>query len=104
VPFRVRFSFVEAMNEARTIGTPRSVEETVSAITFAAKDNVPHADHASISLVDRHGTMHTLVPTDKFVVDADRLQCELARGPAWTPRSGHRWCPVTTWPVTSGDR
>jgi hypothetical protein len=82
VPFRSDFPFIEAMNEAaRTLGTPRSVEETVSAITFAAKDTVPHANHASISLVDRHGTMHTLVPTDKFVADADQLQCELAEGP-----------------------
>jgi ANTAR domain/GAF domain len=76
------FSFDEAMNEAaRTLGRPRSVDETVSAITFAAKDTVPHAGHASISLVDRHGAMHTLVPTDQFVADADRLQCELGEGP-----------------------
>jgi hypothetical protein len=75
-------SLLEAMNEAaRTLGAPRSVEETVRAITFAAKDTVPHAGHASISLVDRHGAMHTLVPTDQLVADADRLQCELGEGP-----------------------
>jgi hypothetical protein len=53
----------------------------VRAITFAAKDTVPHAEHASISLLDRHGAMHTLVPTDQLVADADRLQCELGEGP-----------------------
>jgi ANTAR domain-containing protein/GAF domain-containing protein len=82
VPMSLDFSFVEAMNEAaRTLGSPRSVEETVRAITFTAKDTVPHVGHASISLVDRHGAMHTLVPTDQFVADADRLQCELGEGP-----------------------
>jgi hypothetical protein len=55
--------------------------ETVSAISYAAKDTVPQVGHASISLVDRHGAMHTLVPTDQFVPDADRLQCELGEGP-----------------------
>jgi hypothetical protein len=76
------FAFVGAMNAAaRTLGTRRSVKETVEAITFAARDTVPYADHASISLVDRHGAMQTLVPTDSFVADADRLQCELTEGP-----------------------
>jgi hypothetical protein len=82
VSYSSDFTFVEAMNEAaRTLGTPRSVDETVNAITFAAKDTIPHAGHASISLVDKRGTMHTLVPTDQLVADADRLQSELAEGP-----------------------
>jgi hypothetical protein len=89
VPRLSDYSFVEAMNEAaRTLGTPRSVEETVRAITFAAKDTVPQAGHASISLVDRHGAMHTLVPTDQLVADADRLQCELGEGPCLDAAQG----------------
>jgi hypothetical protein len=105
VPISSSPSLLEAMIEAaRTLRSPQSVEATVRAITFAATDTVPHTEHASISLVDRHGTMHTLVPTDQLVADADRLQCTLGEGPAWTPLSGRRWCAATIWPVTTGGR
>jgi hypothetical protein len=82
VPSPLDATLLEAMNEAaRTLAAPQSVDDTVTVISFAARDTVPDVDHASISVVDRHGAMKTLVPTDKFVADADRLQCELGEGP-----------------------
>ena len=76
------FSLADAMKSAaRSIGSPQSQEAMLSAITHAAADAIPGVDHASISIVNRHRQLEVLVPTDQFVADADRLQCEVGEGP-----------------------
>jgi transcriptional regulator with GAF, ATPase, and Fis domain len=76
------FDLVKTMNGvARSIGSPRDVAKTLASIASAAAEAVPGVEHASVSVVDSEKQLQTLIPTDDFVAEADKLQCALGEGP-----------------------
>jgi GAF domain-containing protein len=66
---------------ARTLGTKRSVQETVQAIVLSSVATIPGAEYAGISLVRRRRTIETVAHSDEFVRRADLLQYEIGEGP-----------------------
>jgi hypothetical protein len=65
---------------AKTLGTPTDADDALEALTRAARDTIPGADYASISLL-RDDTLETLAATDPIIMLADRTQAELRQGP-----------------------
>jgi len=66
---------------ARTINQTRSLDETLQAITDAARDSVPGFDHVGISTLQKGGEVDTKAATDDLVLQLDTLQYGLAEGP-----------------------
>ena len=80
---------VQTMNEvARSLASQPDLSQVLELIAKTATENIPGADHASISVIDKSGRMETLVPTDRFVADADRLQASLGEGPCLDAAAG----------------
>jgi hypothetical protein len=78
------FDLADAMKlAARSIGSPNDLETTLAAITTTAVETIPGVNHASISVLDRHRQLKTLVPTDGFVADATGCSAKWAKVPAW---------------------
>lgn len=66
---------------AKAIHSPRTLEDTLTAIVHAARDALPEMDHVGISVSHRDGKIETLAGTDQLVWDLDTLQYELGEGP-----------------------
>jgi hypothetical protein len=66
---------------ARTINSPRTVEETLDAIVHAAQASVPGFDQAGISVVHGRDKIETKAATSQLVWELDDLQYTLMEGP-----------------------
>src|SRR3954451_19538471 len=74
--------FTSALAQAaRTINQPRSMEETLQAITRTARENIPGFDEVGISLLHADGKVETMAATGELVWRLDRLQYDLRDGP-----------------------
>ena len=58
-------------------------DDSLDALTAAARDTVPGADYASITLVHEDNRVETLAPTDPLIAVVDQLQAELKEGPCY---------------------
>ncbi len=80
-----------------------SLEETLDAIVWTARDSVPGMTHAGISIITKRGQIETKAATDPLVWELDWIQYTLGEGPCVsamenTPvvivpriRQEHRW-------------
>jgi hypothetical protein len=68
---------------AQTLATPTEAGDALEALTRAARDTIPGADYASISVVHDDGTLETIAPTDPLITLADQTQYELRQGPCF---------------------
>lgn len=66
---------------AKSIHSPRTLDETLHAIVAAAQDAVPGMNHVGISTTHRNGKIETLAGTDQLVWDLDSVQYHLEEGP-----------------------
>jgi len=106
-----------AMGElARTLQHEHASEDaTLEAVTAAAVEAVPGAEHAAISLVVRGRTVESRAATDPLAERMDAKQAELSQGPCldavWEQESVHipdmaaesRW-PQFTAAAVEGER
>lgn len=69
---------------ARTINAPRSIENTLDAITAGARVSVPGFDQVGISVMHKDGKIETKAGTGELVWALDSLQYELDEGPCVT--------------------
>jgi GAF domain-containing protein len=76
---------------ARTINSPRSLDETLDTIVTTARRSVTGIEHVGVSVVLRGGRFETRAGTDPLVWELDRLQDELQEGPGF--------CAVRSQPV-----
>ncbi|MEJ7629133.1 MAG: GAF and ANTAR domain-containing protein [Nocardioidaceae bacterium] len=75
---------VNVMNAvAAALSSPSELDETLVRITHTARDTVPGAHHASITVRHPDGTLETVAPTDPMVCQIDELQYELREGPCF---------------------
>jgi GAF domain-containing protein len=58
-------------------------DDSLEALTAAARDTVPGAEYASITLVNEDGSVETLAPTDPLIAVVDQIQAELKEGPCY---------------------
>lgn len=80
------FALTEA---AKAIHSPRTLDETLTAIVNAAQSAVPGMNHIGISISHRDGRIETLAGTDQFVWDLDSVQYGLGEGPCVTSVKDH---------------
>jgi len=66
---------------ARAINQPRSVDETLEAIAYAARSSIPGFDDVGISLMHSDGKIETKAATGDLVLRLDSLQYGLNEGP-----------------------
>ncbi len=66
---------------AREIGSPSTLEETLSRIVQAAARSVDGMEHVGISLGHSSGEIETVASTDHLVDQLDQLQYDLGEGP-----------------------
>jgi GAF domain-containing protein len=66
---------------ARTINSPRTLEETLDAIVHAAQASVPGFDHVGISVVHGRDKVETKAATGQLVWELDDVQYRLMEGP-----------------------
>jgi GAF domain-containing protein len=66
---------------ARSIHHTQSLDETLQAIAYVARDSVPGFDHVGISTVQRNGKVETRAATGHLVYELDNLQYSLNEGP-----------------------
>ena len=77
-----RFDLAAALADAaKAIHAPGTLEDTLNAITVAARDNVPGFNHVGISVVQGDGTVTTMAATSRLVRELDMLQYKLGEGP-----------------------
>lgn len=75
-------SVAAAITEAaRTIHSPRSLEDTLDTIVQTVVLALPAFNHAGISITHRDGRIETMSGTDQLVWELDSLQYELGEGP-----------------------
>jgi len=74
---------------ASTLDGPVDVNELLHLICLSAIDAVPGAEHAGITLADRHGNMDTPAATHPLVHKVEALQYELCQGPCVDAVQGH---------------
>jgi GAF domain-containing protein len=86
---------------ARTINSPRTVEETLDAIVHAAQSSLPGIEHVGISVLHPDGTLETKAATSQLVWELDALQYELNEGPCVTAM--HQ-APIVTAPQIRHDQ
>ena len=75
---------------ASTLDGPVDVNELLQLICLAAIDAVPGAEHAGITLADRHGKLKTPAATHPLVHKVDALQYQFKQGPCVDAVQG-RW-------------
>ncbi|MGI8433565.1 MAG: ANTAR domain-containing protein [Nocardioidaceae bacterium] len=68
---------------AASLSEAGDLSETLIRITHAARDNVPGADQASVSVRHADGHVETVAPTDQVAERADQIQYELREGPCY---------------------
>ena len=66
---------------ARTINTPRTLDETLDAIVGAAQVSVPGFDHVGISVLHGKDRIETKAATGQLVWELDAAQYDLMEGP-----------------------
>src|SRR5829696_6517313 len=66
---------------ARTINSPRTLEETLDAIVHAARASVPGFDHVGISILHGKDKIETKAATGQLVWELDDVQYNLMEGP-----------------------
>ena len=66
---------------ARSINHPQSLDETLQAIAYVARDSVPGFDHVGISTLHRNGKVETRAATGHLVYELDTIQYDLGEGP-----------------------
>lgn len=68
---------------AASLSEPGDLGDTLQRIARTARDTVPGADFASITVRQRDGRLDTVVTTDPIVMQADCIQYELREGPCY---------------------
>ena len=63
--------------------TPADFDATLTTITTAAVELLPHVDYASLTVRHLDGTVLSYATTDDILVDLDRTQDELREGPCY---------------------
>ena len=88
----------------RSIEARATVQETLDAIVYAARDTVPGFNHVGISVVRRDGTVETRAATDEYVRENDALQYELGEGPCMQAMAGNGIVLVEQGPARNAGR
>lgn len=65
---------------ARSLSAEPDLTATIAAIVKAAVDNIPGAENAGISLLEK-GAVRTVAPTDEVVITVDKIQYDTGEGP-----------------------
>ena len=78
---RVRKAIADLVDSLHTTGGDDL--STLDMLTKAARDAIPGADYASITVVHEDGEMETIAPTDPLVILVDQIQAELREGPCY---------------------
>ena len=81
---------------ARQLRSQPTHDSTLRHIVDAAQELVEGCDSAGISVATTKGQVKTAVCTSDLVRDADELQQQLVKGPAWTRPGGNGWCRALT--------
>ncbi|KRB77072.1 hypothetical protein ASE01_09955 [Nocardioides sp. Root190] len=68
---------------AKTINSPRSLDETLDAIVRAAQLTIPSFEHVGISITHSNGEIETRAGTGQLVWEIDALQYGLRQGPCY---------------------
>ncbi|CAA9411952.1 MAG: hypothetical protein AVDCRST_MAG75-2810 [uncultured Propionibacteriaceae bacterium] len=77
-----RWPVAETMAKvARTLHSSAPLDDALTSIAVAARDNIPGVDFAGISIVHRRGRIETVAASDPIVYVVDELQYELDEGP-----------------------
>jgi len=63
--------------------TPADFDATLTTVTTAAVELLPHVDYASLTVRHLDGTVLSYATTDDILVDLDRIQDELREGPCY---------------------
>ncbi|KUI24149.1 histidine kinase [Mycobacterium sp. IS-1742] len=66
---------------ARTLASPRDLDEILSGVTAAAKELIPGVDAAGILLIGRGGTFESLAQVTELPRQLDELQMKFNEGP-----------------------
>ena len=66
---------------ARSVATPRNVEDVLASVTGAAVELLPGADTAGVLLVGKNGKFESLSGTSDLIYELDRLQAKYGAGP-----------------------
>lgn len=66
---------------ARTLTTPRSLDDTLQTIVEVACNSVPGFDHVGIATLEKKGHIETRAFTGELVVHLDKVQYGLREGP-----------------------
>jgi GAF domain-containing protein len=72
---------------AESLDQTASSEETLSRITWCARETIPGVDFASISVRHRDGHLETVAATSDIATKIDSLQYELQEGPCYDAAS-----------------
>lgn len=67
----------------RTLNSPHQVDTALEVLTQGAVQAIPGADHASISVRHKDGTLETVAPTDPLIRELDATQYKLQEGPCY---------------------
>jgi GAF domain-containing protein len=79
-----RYRIASVLTEAaKTVHSPRTLDETLDAIVHAARDTVPGFEHVGISIVHRSGEVETKAGTGPLVWELDDLQYSFREGPCY---------------------
>lgn len=82
---------IDLMNTvADSLMEPGDLSETLARITHTARDMVPRADYASISIRHGDGGLETVAATDALISTVDELQQVLQEGPSYRPPTGEQ--------------
>lgn len=68
---------------AASLSEPGNLADTLARISNTARDTVPGADFASITVRHKDGRLETLTTTDPVILQADAIQYELRQGPCY---------------------
>lgn len=76
---------------ATALTVPTRASESATVITQAAVELLPGVQSASICVSQSAGEFEVFAPTDPLALEADRLQQQLAEGPAWLALATSQW-------------
>jgi transcriptional regulator with GAF, ATPase, and Fis domain len=66
---------------ARTVASPRSLDDVLSSVTATAKELIPGVDAAGVLLIGKKGTFESLAPVTDLPQQLDQLQMQFNEGP-----------------------
>ena len=66
---------------ARTVASPRSLDDVLSTVTATAKELIPGVDAAGVLLIGKGGTFESLAPVTDLPQKLDQLQMQFNEGP-----------------------